>query len=230
MDTVRTYIHRMCGIHGKPNPAPVIGNRYRGKASGFHSTLLLCVPPLGHTASHESSQRFGSAETESYSLYMARKRSAKGEKAKKGLTNYKTCHCKDTCDMLDDDLLPFPLSQQYANSHSAALNLENEANWDYLEELSDAGSDDEPPVQGNLFHNDEQAFDIASTASSASAGPALCSDVDLDEWRGFDEFQDLDEQISLEEMMDVLDDMVGSTTSSVWTLRLGGGTSVSLAH
>ncbi|KAJ7016308.1 hypothetical protein C8F04DRAFT_1202634 [Mycena alexandri] len=177
---------------------------------------------------------------------MARKRSGKGEKAKKGLTNYKTCHCKDTCgkfnsrrtrhehykkvprtsirpsvspspspspdsdvDMLENDLLPFPLSQQYANPHSAALNLENEANWDYLEELSDAGSDDEPPVQGNLFHDDEQAFDIASTASSASVGPALFSDVDLDEWRGFDEFQDLDEQISLEEMMDALDDMVG---------------------
>ncbi|KAJ7020796.1 hypothetical protein C8F04DRAFT_1196216 [Mycena alexandri] len=113
--------------------------------------------------------------------------------------------------MVDDDVLPFPHSPSSIQSQSAAADIENESNWDYFDEASQACSDDEPPMLGNSFEakDGDQTFDSISTASFASTIPEPASDVDIDEWHGFDEFQDLDEQVSLEEMLDALDDMVG---------------------
>ncbi|KAJ7166233.1 hypothetical protein C8R46DRAFT_1219984 [Mycena filopes] len=113
-------------------------------------------------------------------------------------------------DVLEDAVLPFPHDAD-SDSDRGLRDAESESNWDYDFEPPQACSDDEPPVQGNLFDSaDPDDFsDILSTASSTPPILPLSPDGDEDPWSGFDEFQDLDEDISLQEMVDALEDMVG---------------------
>lgn len=72
---------------------------------------------------------------------------------------------------------------------------------------------------------DDSEMDLDSTSSSPfptppPSPPPILPLVELDPWRGFDEFQDLDNPISLEEMMVQLEEMRGpEEEAKLWDAR-----------
>lgn len=110
--------------------------------------------------------------------------------------------------MDDETSLPFPGSD---DDHPDAPDLDDppaiDSDWDYEQE-------NDPPVLGNVVDamdidpRPDNASTTSNTTASNSTIPAAM-DVDLDPWRGFDEFQDRDEPLSIDEMIQRLDDMVG---------------------
>ncbi|KAJ7670328.1 hypothetical protein B0H17DRAFT_1141917 [Mycena rosella] len=76
--------------------------------------------------------------------------------------------------------------------------------WDF----HSSGSDDEASNPAD----DMESMDLnpnPDTASSSSSNSATPPPDDSDPWSGFNEFQDLDKPLTLEQMMRNLDDMVG---------------------